>query len=221
MFVGHFAAGLAAKPFAPRVPLPVLLAAPQVLDIVWPVLVGAGIERARVEPGHLPAAPLVLEHMPWSHSLLAAIGWALLSAFAYLAWRRERRGAIVVGLLVLSHWLLDWVTHEPDMALYPGSERYGLGLWHSLPATLAVELAMFAAGVWLYSRATRATGRWGRAGWYALVGFLLIGYLAAIFSKPPPTIDAVVISAFVLIALIITWSWAVDRQRPSRFEVPA
>lgn len=216
MFVGHFAAGLAAKPLAPRVPLPVLLAAPQVLDIVWPILVGAGIERARVEPGHLPATPLVLEHMPWSHSLLTAVGWALLSAIAYFAWRRDRRGAVVVALLVVSHWLLDWVTHEPDLALYPGGAEYGLGLWRSLPGTLAIELALFAAGAWLYTRATTATGRWGRAGWYVLVGFLLVGYLAALFGKPPPTIDAVVVSAFILIALIIAWAWAIDRQRPSR-----
>jgi membrane-bound metal-dependent hydrolase YbcI (DUF457 family) len=216
VFVGHFAAGLLAKPLAPRVPLPVLLAAPQVLDIAWPVLVGAGVERARVEPGHLEAAPLVLEHMPWSHSLLTACGWALLSALAYLAWRRDRRGAVVVAVLVLSHWLLDWVTHEPDMPLYPGSARHGLGLWNSLPATLAVELAMFAAGVWLYTRATTPTGRWGRTGWHALVGFLLVAYVAALFGKPPPTITAVVITAFVLIVLVLAWSWAVDRQRPPR-----
>jgi membrane-bound metal-dependent hydrolase YbcI (DUF457 family) len=214
VFVGHFAAGLAAKPVAPRVPLPVLLLAPQVLDVAWPILVGSGVERARIEPGHLDASPLVLEHMPWSHSLLTACGWALLTAIAYGAWRRDRRGAFVVALLVLSHWLLDWITHEPDMALYPGSARYGLGLWNSLPATLAIELALFAVGVWLYTRETTPTGRWGRVGWYSLVGFLLVAYLAALFTRPPTSIDALVIAAFVLIALVIGWSWAIDRQRP-------
>lgn len=52
MFLGHFALGLAARPLAPRVPLPVLLLAPQVMDVAWPILVGLGIERARIEPGH-------------------------------------------------------------------------------------------------------------------------------------------------------------------------
>ena len=216
MFLGHFAVGLAARPLAPRAPLPVLLAAPQVLDIVWPILVGSGIERARIEPGHLDASPLVLEHMPYSHSLVTACGWALLSALAYFLWRRDRRGALVVAALVLSHWLLDWASHEPDMPLYPGSARYGLGLWYSKPATLVTELAMFGVGAWLYTRATVATGRWGRIGWPALVGFLVVAFLGAMFGKPPPNVDALVITAFVLIAAIIGVAWAIDRQRPGR-----
>lgn len=216
MFIGHFAVGLAAKPLARRVPLPVLLAAPQVLDIAWPILVGAGIERARIEPGHLDASPLVLEHMPYSHSLLTAFGGALLCAVLYRAIWRDRRGALVVAALVLSHWVLDWASHEPDMPLYPGSGRYGLGLWYSLPATILTELAMFGAGVWIYTRATVATGRWGRIGWPALVVFLVAAFFGAIFGKPPPTVDALVITAFVLIGGIIALGWAIDRQRPAR-----
>src|SRR5690348_9677291 len=123
MFLGHFALGLAAKPLAPRVPLPVLLAAPQLMDLVWPILVGIGVERARIEPGHLEASPMVLEHMPYSHSLVIGVGWALAAALVYGALARDRRGAIVVAALVLSHWLLDWIAHEPDMPLVPGGDR--------------------------------------------------------------------------------------------------
>ena len=93
MFLGHFATGLAARPLAPKVPLPMLLAAPQVLDLVWPVLVGTGVERAHLEPGHLAASPLVLEHMPYSHSLVAAVGWARATAAIWMVATRARRGA--------------------------------------------------------------------------------------------------------------------------------
>lgn len=213
MFIGHLAVGLAAKPLAPRVPLPVLLLAPNVADVVFPVLVGAGVEHARIEPGHMAASPLVLESMPWSHSLLALAGWAALSAALYFLWRKDRRGAWVVAGLVLSHWILDWVTHEPDISLYPGGDRYGLGLWNSLPATVAVELVMFAVGVWIYTRATSGTGAWGRRGWAGLVVFLLVAYGAAEFGPPPASFDPLPVVMLAMVTLITVWAWAVDRQR--------
>lgn len=216
MFLGHFAIGLAARPLAPRVPLPMLLLAPQVMDLAWPALVGLGVERARIEPGHLAASPLVLEHMPYSHSLVAALGWALVTALAYGLVARDRRGALVVAALVLSHWLLDWIAHEPDMPLVPGGDRYGLGLWRSLPATLITELAMFAVGAWLYTRATVASGPVGRLGWPGLAGLLVLGFLAALFGEPPPSIRALLIIAAVIIVVVVGAAIAVDRQRPPR-----
>lgn len=213
MFIGHFAVGLAAKPLAPQVPLPALLLAPQVADVLWPVLVGTGIERARLEPGHMDASPLVLESIPWSHSLLTLTAWALVCALGYFLWRRDLRGAAVIAALVLSHWVLDWVTHEPDMPLYPGGARFGLGLWNSLAATVLVELAMFALGVWLYARTTSPTGRWGHWGWVALVGFLLFAYVAALFSPAPTLMPPVLVSALLLIAVIVVWGWSIERQR--------
>jgi hypothetical protein len=216
MFLGHFALGLAARPLAPRVPLPVLLLAPQVMDVAWPILVGLGIERARIEPGHLEASPLVLEHMPYSHSLATGLGWALAAALIYGGVFRDRRGALVVAALVLSHWLLDWIAHEPDMPLVPGGARYGLGLWRSLPGTLVTELVMFAAGAWLYTRATCATGPWGRYGWPALGGLLVLGFVGATLGQPPPAIEALLVTVSVTVAVVIALAVAVDRQRPPR-----
>lgn len=216
MFLGHFAIGLAARPLAPRAPLPVLLAAPQVLDIVWPVLVATGVEHARLEPGHLPAAPLVLEHMPYSHSLVAAAGWALLFALGYLVVTRDRRGAVVAALLVLSHWLLDWIAHEPDMPLVPGGARHGLGLWRSVPGTLTVELAMFALGAWLYTRDTAARGPVGRYGWPVLAAALTATFLSATLGAAPPTMNALLVGAAGIIVVVIGAAVAIDRQRPAR-----
>lgn len=216
MFLGHFATGLAAKPLAPKLPLPALLAAPQVLDLVWPVLVASGVERARLEPGHLDASPLVLEHMPWSHSLVMAAVWAVLVGVGWWLATRDRRGALVLAVLVIGHWLCDYVAHEPDMPLYPGGARYGLGLWRSLPATLVVELAMFAIGAWLYTRATVARGPMGRLGWPIFAAVLVALFVYATVGAPPPTIDGVIIAAGVLLVVIIAVATAIDRQRPAR-----
>src|ERR1043165_2333958 len=139
--------------------------------------------------------------MPYSHSLVTGLGWALVVALVYGALARDRRGALVVAALVLSHWLLDWISHEPDMPLVPGGARYGLGLWRSLPGTLITELLMFVAGVWLYTRATRATGPVGRYGWPARVALLGLGFVATAFGGPLPSINALIVPVAVSIAV--------------------
>src|SRR5215831_3902203 len=163
MFIGHFAAGFAAKRVVPRVSLAVLFLAAQLADVLWPIFVAVGLETVRIAPGITAVTPLDFVSYPYSHSLLALTIYAL--TFAAICWWRlgSRTTSIVVALLVISHWVLDFATHRPDMPIYPGGPTYGLSLWNSLPATVAVELAMFAGGVWVYAKTTRArdaVGRW-------------------------------------------------------------
>ena len=163
MFLGHFALGFAAKTAAPRVSLGTLFLGAQLIDLLWPTFLLLGWERVRIEPGATAVTPLVFEHYPYTHSLLAVLLWALLLGGLHWAWRRDRRGATVLGLLVLSHWLLDAVVHRPDLPLLPwGEAMAGLRLWFSRPLTLALEVPLFALGVWLYVRATRAQDATGR-----------------------------------------------------------
>src|SRR3989454_9914641 len=100
------------------------------------------------------------------------------------------RGAVAVALLVVSHWVLDFVTHVPDMPLYPGSPRVGLGLWNSVAGTVIVEGLMFAAGTWIYLRETRARDTAGRYGLGALLALLVVSYVGSLFTGPPPTLRA-------------------------------
>ena len=116
MFLGHFAVGFGAKRLAPRASLGTLLLAAQFIDLLWPTLVLLGVERVRIAPGITAVVPLDFEHYPISHSLLAVVGWALLFGAVYFLIRRDRRTSLVLGLAVLSHWLLDWITHRPDLA---------------------------------------------------------------------------------------------------------
>jgi hypothetical protein len=217
MFIGHFALGMGAKKIAPSVSLGTLFLACQLADLLWPTLVLLGFETFRIQPGITVVTPLDFVRYPYSHSLLALLGWAVAFSLGYLALRRSRAvAAVVVGALVLSHWVLDVVTHRPDMPLTPGgSTRLGLGLWNSLPATLAVELLLFAAGVWLYTRSTEARDRWGILGFWSLVVFLAAVYFANLFGPPPPSVDAVAWSAQA-IWLLVLWGYWVDRHRRPR-----
>ena len=213
MFIGHFGAGFGAKAAAPRVSLGWLFAAAQFIDLLWPTLLMAGVERVRIAPGATAVTPLVFEHYPFSHSLLAVLGWALLVGGAYLALRRDRRGAIVLAALVVSHWFLDAVVHVPDLPLYPGSETaVGLGAWNSPALSLAIEVPLFAAGAWLYARSTTpvdAVGRWAFAG---LVAFLLAIHAGNLLGSPPPSAAAI---AWVGQAqwLLVLWGYWVDNHR--------
>ncbi len=213
MFIGHFAVGLASKRAAPRANLGVLILAPVFLDAIWPIFLVAGIESVRIDPGNTAFTPLDLHDYPWSHSLAMAIVWSVVFGLVYHAVTRYRRGAVVLGVGVFSHWVLDFVTHRPDMPLYPGSGTYvGLGLWNSVVGTMVVEIAMFTAGAAIYATATRARDRVGAVAYWAFVAVLGALYLASAFGPPPPSVAALEIGAFVAY-LFVAWAWWIDRHR--------
>jgi len=214
MFLGHFAVGLAAKRAAPRASLGTLFAAAQLADLLWPVFLLVHAEHVLIRPGATTATPLVFTSYPYSHSLTALVVWAALFAAGYSLVRRNGWAApLVVFALVLSHWVLDWVMHVPDLPLtLTGPARLGLGVWRSLPATLALELATLAAGVAIYVRATAPRDRVGRLGLAALLAFLLVVYLASVFGPPPPSERAIAWSGFAM-WLLVAWGAWVDRHR--------
>ena len=218
MFIGHFAVGFAGKKFAPRTNLAVLLAAPLLLDILWPFFVLFGWEQVRIDPGNTAFTPFDFVYYPWSHSLLMSMLWASLFAAIYFRLTRYRAGALVVWLGVVSHWILDWVSHRPDMPLYPGGPRVGLSLWNSIPGTMTVELLMFGGGLILYVMATRARDRIGRYAFVAYVVLLLLAYLSDRLGGPPPSSinGDVVVPAIIAEAVLLPWSWWFDRHRRAR-----
>ena len=217
MFVGHFGLGFGAKRAAPAMSLGTLFLACQFADLLWPTLVLLGIERVEIEPGATAMTPLNFVSYPYSHSLVALCVWGLAVGIVYALVRRARGlAALTLVLLVISHWVLDVVTHRPDMPLtLNGPARLGLGLWFSIPGTLAVELAVFGAGLVFYLRATTARDRIGSIGLWSLVAFLLIVYLASSFGPPPPSATAVAWSAEAM-WLLIVWGYWVDNHRMVR-----
>lgn len=155
MFVGHYSAAFALKASQPRVPLWAMFLAVQAVDIVWALLIFAGVEKARVVPGFTAAFPVDLYYMPYTHSLVGTLVWAALLGLAYLAWRRDqgRAAALAVAAAVASHWLLDLLVHAPDLPLYGDQLKQGFGLWNFPLPELVLELGLLAGSIVLYARA--------------------------------------------------------------------
>lgn len=218
MFVGHAAVALAARPLLPRRSLGLLFAATFWIDLVWPVLLLLGVETVRVNPGDTAFTPLEFVNYPWTHSLLAAALWGTL--FGFVATRKGARtqsgtvrDALLLGALVVSHWLLDFATHRPDLPLLPGGEtKLGLGLWSSVPATLAVEGAMFAVGIALYVRYSRARDRVGSIALWSLLLLMAAIWISGPFAPPPPGAQAIAVVG-LLTWLLPFWAGWADRHR--------
>lgn len=217
MFVGHFAVALGARRVVPAVSLGTLFLACQLADLVWPTLVLLGVETVRVDPGITAMTPLDFAYYPWSHSLVMLAVWgAVMAAIYSLLVRFDRRIVAVIVGLVLSHWLLDFLTHRPDMPVGIGNSlRIGLGLWNAPAAAMIVELLLFGFGTWLYVRSTVATDRKGQVGFWALIAFLLVAYLANVLGPPPPSAAAVAWSAEAM-WLLVAWAYWVDAHRQAK-----
>jgi Lon protease-like protein len=213
MFIGHFALGFAAKRVVPKVSLAVLFVAVQLADVLWPIFVAAGIEQVRIDPGNTAVTPLDFVSYPYSHSLVFLIIWGVAFGTLYRFAGRGRAALLTLAALVVSHWILDFATHRPDMPIYPGGAKYGLGLWNSRLATIAVEVPLFAAGLWLYMRTTKARDAIGRWALGSLAVFLVIAYFGNLYGPPPPSVTALWIFAIAGGAILTLWSWWADRHR--------
>lgn len=218
MFAGHFGLALAAKRAAPRTSLGTLFLGAQLLDLVWPIFLIIGIEEVRIVPGLLAASPFDFVHYPWTHSLVMALAWSGLVGGAYFVARRDAGSALIVGSLVLSHWVLDFPMHRPDLPLWPGGPLVGLGLWRSIPITLVLEALLFGGGAVVYARATVARDRIGSIGYAVLVAFIAIAFLGAIFGPPPADEHKLAWSTLVMWLFVPVGAW-IDRHRTPRSEV--
>jgi hypothetical protein len=213
MFIGHYAVALGAKKAAPRASLGTLLLAAQFLDLLWPVLLLVGIEHVRIAPGNTAFTPLDFYDYPISHSLVTSIGWGVAFALVYWWFKRNVSTSFVLAACVFSHWVLDFVTHRPDLPIAPGMDRYvGLGLWNSVPASIAVELAIFAIGLVMFLSVSKAKDRSGRIGFWTFIAFLMVVYAGNIFGGPPPSVKAVAWAGMSQ-WLMVLWAYWLDRHR--------
>jgi hypothetical protein len=216
MFLGHFAVAFAAKKTAPKVSLAVLFAACQLLDLLWPIFLLIGLEHVRIQSGNTPFTHLDFYDYPISHGLVGALSWSLIFGGGYYLIKRNRKAAIIVGAVVFSHWILDWITHGPDLPLLGNdSTKVGLGLWNSVAGTVIVELGMLAVGAWIYVKATKAKSPKGN---YTLIGlliFFLLVYVSNLMGPPPSSEHLLAILANITWVFVL-WAWWIDRNRIPR-----
>ena len=215
MFVGHYSAALAAKAAEPRGPLWAYVAAAQLVDIGWSALVMAGVEKVRIDET-LPGSSLDLYHMPWTHSLPAAVLWSLAAA-AVCRWALKWPGrvATMVGAVVFSHWLFDFLVHRQDLLLWPGGAKVGLGWWNYPVPEQALEIGLLglAGMAWAWTAA-----RGGKSLWPPLVFVAALVGLQVLVMFLPPQNDTfqLGLSALVVYLVVTAAAWLVDRRKRGR-----
>jgi hypothetical protein len=207
---GHYSAAFLAKSLEPRLPLWILAIAVQLIDVLWALFVLAGVEHLRVDPS-LASNPLDLYDMPYTHSLLGALAWAALAAAAVFAWRREWLATLAVAAAVASHWLLDWIVHRPDLLLWGGSAKHGLGLWNLPVVAFGAESLLLIASAWWLLR-SRDGDRRLRRGVIAIVSALLVVQVALTVGPPRLGPRAVACSALLLFAAVAWGAWRAERR---------
>ena len=217
MFVGHYGVSFAARRLEYSPPLWLLFIAVQLLDVLWAPFVLLGIEKVRIVPGITASNPLDLYYMPYTHSLVAALLW---SAVALALYRSRgggpgaRAAALLVGLAVLSHWVLDFVVHRPDLPLYDDTAKVGLGLWSRPALAFALEAAVLFGGTALY-----LGGQSGPRLPMILFGAVMLLIQAYVFFGPPP-VSAQAAAVTALVAYVVFAAVAAWLERGHRTPAP-
>jgi hypothetical protein len=218
MFVGHYGPSFAIKSIQPSIRLWVLFIAVQLLDVGWSVLVFLGVEKVRIVPGITASNPLDLYYMPYTHSLVAALAWAVAGIILcrLLLGIRDWAAGLWIGMAVFSHWVLDFLVHRRDLPLYDDAAKVGLGIWNYPIIALSLEAFLLFGGMIMYLRRTRPLSTVGRLG-PPVFGVVMLAIQGYIFFGPPPAspVAAAVTAlvSYVVFAAVAHW---LDRKRESR-----
>jgi hypothetical protein len=206
MFVGHYGPSLGLRRTSGGVPLWVLFLTVQFVDVLWSILIMAGVEKVRITPGFTASSPLDLYYMPYTHSLTASMGWAfLLGWLASLVW--TRRGGIAVGLCVISHWILDLPVHVADLPLWGDAHKVGFGLWDRPVIAFVLEAGVLFLGTAVYARHARSKA----PVWIFAIIMLAIQMSSFVASPPeePAQFALMALSSYLLIA---AGAWFVEKK---------
>jgi len=211
MFIGHFGVGFAAKSVDKKISLGTLFLASQFIDLLWPILLLLGLESVKIEAGNTAVTPLNFISYPISHSMLGVIFWGIIFGIVYYLFKKNLRGSILLGVLVFSHWLLDLLTHRPDLQLFPWSDyKVGFSLWNSFTGTLLVEGLIFTAGLFIFYKVGILQRKSKQILFWSLVIFLAAIYVVNLFGPPPPSEEPI---AFVGLSqwILVAWAYLMDK----------
>ncbi|MCF6221981.1 MAG: hypothetical protein L3J65_12795 [Robiginitomaculum sp.] len=221
MFIGHYAPAVLATGMAAgtgRLKLWQAFVGAQLVDYVWAGLIMAGVEKGRVTPGFTEASALDLYHMPYTHSLGMAVVWAVVAAVIFgLVFRKQAKaGAVIFGLVVLSHWFMDLIVHVPDLPLWFGTDKYGFGLWNNRMLSFPLEVGIFVLAMLYYLKNTKPKGKAGRIWPIVLIGLMVTIQFIGNFGAPPNSMKEVGITAWILYTLFASLAFMVDRTRTAQ-----
>ena len=207
MFLGHFGVAMMARSKSQDTRLGTLFAASQFLDLIWPFFIIFGLETVSSRGAREGFHTLSFISYPYSHSLLFASFWAIVFAIWAKLAKKKNFVVLLLAVLVLSHWVLDWIVHEPDLPLAFHDEiKHGLNLWANHSLTLIIELFIFSSGVVSYLRAIQLETLKKKVIFFSLIAFLLIIFVMSAFG-PPPALEtsAVAIGGPALAMWLFVW----------------
>jgi membrane-bound metal-dependent hydrolase YbcI (DUF457 family) len=211
MFIGHFGTGFAVKKISKNISVGTSILAAQFIDILWPLFLLLGLESVKIEPGNTAFTPLNFIHYPFTHSLFAVLLWALLFGGVTFLIGKNKLHSIIFSLLVLSHWVLDLITHRPDLLLFPWSEfKVGFGLWNNIAATIIVEGFIFLYGSYLLIQSIHFKSKKGLYVTVGLILFLSIIYIMNVFGPPPPSEEPISYIGLAQIIFVV-WGYYIDK----------
>ena len=209
MFIGHYALALSAKKINKLPSLSIMFVAVQFLDLLWPIFVLTGIETFQIEVGNTAMTPLNFTFYPYSHSLLASIFWAGMFSIVYYLITKHKKNSFLLGVLVFSHWVLDFITHRPDLPLSPFSDfKVGLSLWNLPVIEICLEVGLFLIGAYLYFKTIQPNKK---IAFWSLIIFFITIYFMNLYGPPPPSISAVAWSAN-LMWIFVLWAWWIEKK---------
>ena len=194
MYLGHFAVGFAAKPVTPRVSLGILLVATQVIDILYAIFLLVGV-------GHPGGSP-------WDHGLVMSLIWSATAFVISIIFYRDIRSGILIGFLVLSHWVCDFISWDHALPLaFSDSPLVGLGLYNSVGVMLTGDFGLFGGGIAIYLLRTKANDRTGKwAPW------LLVAYIIALIPACLLPGKLIIITALGM-TLVVPFGMWIDQHR--------
>ena len=214
MFIGHYGVSFAIKAREKTIPLWILFIAVQFLDVFWGVFILTGVEKVRIVPGFTATNPLDLYYMPYTHSLVGALFWSVVGlALYWLLRERDRTAAILVGVAVFSHWILDLVVHKPDLALYDDTYKIGLGLWDLPAIAFALEIVLLFGGMFLYMSSTTAKNAIGKYSIPVLGLLMIVAQSVVFFGAPPTSPTAAAVTALAAYFIFAAAAFWLERDR--------
>ncbi len=214
MFIGHYAPGILGASTG-KIKLWQAFVGAQLVDYAWATLNLLGIEKTRIIEGFTEANPLDLYYMPYTHSFGMSIIWAVMGAclFGLIFRKQAKEGAILFGLVVMSHWFMDLIVHVRDLPIWFGTQKYGFGMWNHRMASFSFEIVIFALAMAVYLRKTSAINKMGKI--WPVVVIVFMGALQVMgnFGPPPKSTDELGISGIFIYTVFALMAWGLDKTR--------
>lgn len=206
MFIGHFAPAFVAAAAYSRGPkLGTYFIAAQLVDWAFFMLALVGVEKMRIDPQASAMVPFDLYFMPYTHSLAGTGAFALVAGLAIAIYFRDALAGFLMALVTASHWVLDWLTHVPDLTLAGSPPLYGLGLWNSPEIAMPLEIGITLAAFVFYTRRSRGPAAQPLILIALMLALQAVNWFAPHPAEAGPFLYGQALFAFALLTLVAFW----------------